>query len=169
MSLSEHVYDSIRDAIISRRLAPGDRVTEAKLASELEVSKTPVREALLRLEYIGLIEADGMRGGRIVVPSVQSIRCAYETRSGVECQGARIVAGAGDDGDIGRIRKFADRCLEAAERGDRVGFREYDRKFHLALADATDNPLLSKLIHDAFDLTSTLRQRDVPAARVRTQ
>ncbi|HEY1347140.1 MAG TPA: GntR family transcriptional regulator, partial [Streptosporangiaceae bacterium] len=67
-SLTQIVYQTLRDAIISKRLLPGERVSEASLARQLRVSKTPVREALLRLQAIGLVEADGARGGRIVRP-----------------------------------------------------------------------------------------------------
>src|ERR1043166_7375335 len=62
-SLTQLVYQALRDAIISKRLPPGERVSEASLARQLRVSKTPVREALLRLHAIGLVEADGGRGG----------------------------------------------------------------------------------------------------------
>jgi DNA-binding GntR family transcriptional regulator len=159
-SLTEMVQDAIRDAIVSRRLSPGDRITEAALAAQLEVSKTPVREALLKLEYIGLIESDGGRGGRIITPSHDSIRSAYEVRLGLETQAARIVSGMPDAG--AEARTDAENCLAAAEQSDRAGFREHDRRFHLSLARATRNQLLERLIHDSFDLTWTLRDRDVP-------
>src|SRR5262245_11921143 len=91
--LAEMVQDAIRDAIVTRRLSPGERITEAALAKQLGVSKTPVREALLKLEYIGLIEPDGARGGRIITPSPESIRSAYEVRMGLETQAVRFLAG----------------------------------------------------------------------------
>lgn len=163
-SLTERVYETIREAIVSRKLPPGDRVTEAKLAEQLQVSKTPVREALLQLEYIGLIESDGRRGGRIVTPSRDSIRCAYEIRIGLEAQAARIVAERSEPERVGAARDHAESCLSRAEKDDRSGFREFDRKFHLALSAAAANPLLARFVHDAFDLTWALRRRDVPVA-----
>jgi DNA-binding GntR family transcriptional regulator len=161
-SLTEMVQDAIREAIISRSLQPGDRITEAALAKQLEVSKTPVREALLKLEYIGLIESDGGRGGRIITPTLESIRAAYEVRIGLEVQGVRLIAVRSDRSAVEEARDFADSCLAAAEAGDRGEFRDFDRRFHLSLATATENPLLERLIHDAFDLTWTLRDREVP-------
>jgi DNA-binding GntR family transcriptional regulator len=161
-SLTEMVQDAIREAIISRSLQPGDRITEAALAKQLEVSKTPVREALLKLEYIGLIESDGGRGGRIITPTLESIRAAYEVRIGLEVQGVRLIAVRSDRSAVDEAREFADSCLAAAETGDRGEFRDFDRRFHLSLAKATENPLLERLIHDAFDLTWTLRDTEVP-------
>lgn len=161
-SVTEMVQDAIREAIITRSLQPGDRITEASLARQLEVSKTPVREALLKLEYIGLIESDGGRGGRIIRPSLGSIRSAYEVRMGLETQAARLLAERGEAELVAVSRESARLCLEAAEHDDRTAFRDHDRQFHLSLAAATGNPLLERLIHDAFDLTWTLRDREVP-------
>lgn len=161
-SLTEIVQEAIRDAIVSRRLSPGDRVTEAALAKQLNVSKTPVREALLKLEYIGLIESDGGRGGRIIKPTRETIRAAYEVRMGLETQAARQLAQRGDAALLTQPRLTAEACLSAAEADDHAGFRDFDRQFHLALAQATGNPLLSRFIRDSFDLTWTLRDRDVP-------
>src|SRR5262249_41988548 len=88
-SLTEIVYQLLRDAIISKRLPPGERVSEAGLARQLRVSKTPVREALLRLNTIGLIEADGGRGGRIVRPSAELIRRTHQVRGSLASLPAR--------------------------------------------------------------------------------
>src|SRR6266566_2744275 len=93
-SLTQIVYQTLRDAIISKRLPPGERVSEASLARQLRVSKTPVREALLRLQAIGLVEADGGRGGRIVRPSADLIRHTYEVRGSLESLAARLAAAA---------------------------------------------------------------------------
>ena len=89
-SLTQLVYQALRDAIISKRLPPGERVSEASLARQLRVSKTPVREALLRLHAIGLVEADGGRGGRIVRPSAELIQHTYEVRGALESLAARL-------------------------------------------------------------------------------
>lgn len=163
-SLSEIVYEAIREGIVSRRLAPGDQIAETSLAQQLNVSKTPVREALLQLEHIGLIEPDGRRGMRVVTPSRTGIRCAYEVRAGLEAQAARLVAERGQASAVQLIQDVAEECLAAAEVGDRDGFRRGDRRFHLANANATSNGALARFIQDAFDLTWTLRRRDVPGA-----
>jgi DNA-binding GntR family transcriptional regulator len=160
--LTEMVFSEIREAIVSRRLAPGDQLSEASVAAQLRVSKTPVREALLKLEYVGLIESGPWRGLRVVMPSGDAIRSAYEVRTAVEAQAVRILAERAEEEDLRRIQTAADECFRAAESYDREGFRDGDRRFHLGMADAIENPLLTRLIHDAFDLTWTLRRRDVP-------
>src|ERR1035437_699214 len=82
-SLTEQVYDAIRDAIVSKALPPGIRLSEAALAEKFGVSKTPVREALLRLGAVGLVESEG-NATRVVTPSRDRIRHAYEVRGGHE-------------------------------------------------------------------------------------
>lgn len=164
-SVTDQAYRTIREAIVSRQLNPGQRIVESTLAEQLGVSKTPVREALLRLASVGLIESDGTsRGGRVVTPSYESIRSAYEIRMALEVEVARIVAGRGTPGDVAVAREHADNCLERAQFHDRQGFRERDRDFHLDLAQATKNPILARLVSDSFDLTWTLRLRDAPVA-----
>jgi GntR family transcriptional regulator, rspAB operon transcriptional repressor len=163
-SLSDVVYDRIRDAIISRVISPGSRVTEAALAQQLNVSKTPVREALLRLRQIGLVEPSGRRGGRVTLPSRSSIQHAYEARQALESFAAELVAERGSDADIKLIGDAARRCLAAAEAGDLDGFRSWDLAFHEKIGEATANPRLCGLVNDSFALVMALRRRDVPQA-----
>ena len=87
-SLTEIVFDRLRDAITSQTLAPGTRVSESVLSEMLNVSKTPVREALLRLCHVGLVEPT-TRGLRVVMPDSAVIRDAYELRSNLEAGAAR--------------------------------------------------------------------------------
>lgn len=164
-TVSDQVYRTIREAIVSRQLNPGQRIVETALAEQLGVSKTPVREALLRLASVGLIDSDGTnRGGRVISPSLESIRSAYEIRTALEVEVARIVAKRGAGNDIEVAHEQADLCVERAEHDDRPGFRERDRNFHLALAEATKNPILARLVSNSLDLTWALRLRDAPVA-----
>src|ERR1700749_1005577 len=146
-SLTDVVYETIRDAIINKAIAPGARLTEAALAEQLNVSKTPVREALLKLRQIGLVEPTGRRGGRVTLPSRISIEHAYETRRGLESFAAEIVAERGSTADIKIIRDAAARCLAAAEAGDFAGFRHWDIQFHEKIGEATGNPRLCELLN----------------------
>jgi DNA-binding GntR family transcriptional regulator len=163
-SLTERVYEAIREAIVARTFAPGARITEKMLADQLCVSKTPVREALLRLSYVGLIETDGIRGGRIVMPSREAIQSAYELRAGIEAQSARVAAERGSPTVLREVREYAETALARAKDGDGDGFRAYDRRFHLRLGESTDNGLISRFVGDAFDITWALRRRDVLVA-----
>ena len=162
-SLSEIVYESIRQAIVTKRLVPGTVVAEASLARRLNVSKTPVREALLRLESIGLVEPEGARGLRVVLPSEEAIRQAFDVRLVLEAALCRRAAEGATIVQRQEIQEAAERSLERAEAGDiKDGFGRWDKAFHSAVRIAADNPRLAKLAEDAVALASVLRERDVP-------
>jgi DNA-binding GntR family transcriptional regulator len=164
-SLTQMVYGAIRQAIISKALLPGTVVSEASLTRRLAVSKTPVREALLRLQAVGLVEPDGMRGLRIVRPSEDVIRQAYEVRVVLESGLCRRAAERATAAQREEMAKAAAGSLASAEKADIDGFRGWDRRFHRAIAEAAANPRLAQLADDALTLAGVLRERDVPGVQ----
>ena len=161
-SLTQQVYDSIHNAIVSKALPPGMRLSEAALADQLGVSKTPVREALVRLAAIGLVENEGVRGARVVTPSYDRIRHAYEVRGGHEFTAARLAATRASREQADELQRAAEQSVLRAEAGDAPGFRECDALFHRGVGNAAANPLLRQLVENSFSLTWSLRNRDVP-------
>lgn len=160
-SLTEQVYDAIRDAIVSKALPPGIRLSEAALAEKFGVSKTPVREALLRLGAVGLVENEDS-GTRVVTPSRDRIRHAYEVRGGHEFTAARLAAVRIGLLEVTELQDLAEQSVVSAEAGDALSFREFDARFHRGIAQAAANPLLTELVENSFSLTWALRRRDVP-------
>jgi DNA-binding GntR family transcriptional regulator len=161
-SLTQAVYRAIREAIVNRSLEPGARTTEESLASALGVSKTPVREALLKLRLIGLLEADGPRGLRVVRSTPRAIHEAYQVREALETFAAFDAAGHADASWCRAIQESARRSLDAAETDDLKAFRDFDTEFHLAIHHAVNNPRLSAMIDDLMALLVPLHDRDVP-------
>jgi DNA-binding GntR family transcriptional regulator len=162
-NLTEVVFEAIRDGIVDKVLTPGARISEAKVASQLNVSKTPVREALLRLRYIGLVEPTE-RGLRVVRPSVKAIRDAYESRAGIERTAAQYAAYRAATEEHERILLLARASLEYAQARDGPRFRRSDHEFHEAIACSARNAVLEQAVKDALVLTSALRERDVPVS-----
>jgi DNA-binding GntR family transcriptional regulator len=160
--LTSVVYETIRRAVIDRRIPPGVRITESGLAAQLGVSKTPVREALLRLRQVGVVEVDGRRLLRVVRPCEASITCAYEAREALEVFTARKAAERAGGDETGAIALAAERSLEAAGERDLDAFRVWDGEFHRAIARVADNPRLARMIEDVTTLILTLRERDLP-------
>lgn len=161
-SISQLVYDAIRDGIVDKTLPPGSSVSEAGLARSLDVSKTPVREALLRLRECDLVEADGNRGLRVVLPSRERITHAYETRRALEPEASALAAERATNAQRAQLRDTAERSVESAEAGSPQDFSRLDREFHHAIAEAAASPRLERLAKDALLLTRVLRARDVP-------
>ncbi|PKW18497.1 GntR family transcriptional regulator [Saccharopolyspora spinosa] len=161
-NLTDLVFDSIREAIVDQTLPPGSRVSEQRIASQLNVSKTPVREGLLRLRHIGLVKSFE-RGLRVVTPSVHAIRNAYEFRAGIERTAAYYAAHRADNAQREELMKLARTSLDAATAGNALGFRASDRAFHRLIATAADNDVLIRAVEDTLTLTTVLRERDVPS------
>lgn len=161
-NLTELVLSAIRQRLIDSSLPPGSGVSEAMLSKDLNVSKTPVREALVRLRQIGLVEPTS-RGLRVVVPTPRSIRDAFEMRAGLESTAARYAATRGTKEQKAQIVELARQSAEVANVFD--DFRKVDQEFHMAIAAAAGNKLLHNTIEDSLVLTQVLRQRDIHVDR----
>jgi DNA-binding GntR family transcriptional regulator len=161
-NLSMRVFESIQAAIKDKSLPPGKRVTEADLAAQLNVSKTPVREAFIKLRQTGLLEPDGRRAWRVIQLSRRTIDDACEVREALEVSAARAAAERATDAQRATIGGAAARSLEAATAGDNPVFRAWDERFHRAISEASENARLKGLIDDTLLLIATLRLRDLP-------
>lgn len=161
-NLTDLVFAAIRRRMIEASLPPGSSVSEQMLSKDLNVSKTPVREALLQMRHIGLVESSG-RGLRVVMPTARTIRDAFEMRAGLEAAAARYAADRATREQKDELLELAQASVDAAE--DFEAFREADTAFHQAIAAAADNAMLHKAVEDAVVLTQVLRQRDVHVER----
>src|SRR5262247_3560247 len=95
--VTDWVYEELKSAIVDLRLAPGDPLREATLADQLGVSKTPIREALTRLEQEGLVETTSFKGAVVTGYSRRDLREIYELRALLEGAAARSVSDHADD------------------------------------------------------------------------
>lgn len=161
-TMTDRVFEALRDAITKKTLAPGQRISEAKLAQDLNVSKTPVREALIRLRQVGLVEVRG-NGMRVIQPSASDLRDVFEYRSALEQACVRLAAERADDSAVERIVDRAAASLIAAKTHDPSGFRSADHQFHMAIAESTGNIKLHAALRDAIMLASVLRMRGIPS------
>ncbi len=117
MKAAQRAYTTLRTGIIEGVYPPGARVTEQEIAASAEVSRTPVREALRRLEAEGLLRFVPHQGAFVTRWSEQDAEDIFELRAMLEGHGARLAAGRATDEDMQRLRRLAeDQCKEAAER-----------------------------------------------------
>ncbi|PSM39021.1 GntR family transcriptional regulator [Streptomyces dioscori] len=163
-NLTDLVFAEIRDRIVNASLPPGSPVSEATLARELMVSKTPVREALLRMRRIGLVEPTP-RGLRVTLASARSVREAFEYRAVLESDAATYASRHATGEQLEVIARWAAESLDCARGGDPSGFRRADQEFHVAVANASGNGCMRSAVEDAFVLTVALRRRDVGLVR----
>lgn len=160
-SLAEVAYEAIRQAIVDKRFPPGHRMTETALAEQLGISKTPVREAMVRLRHVGVLEPAGNRKERVIVPSAERLREAFEVREVLEGFTAGAAAERGSDEQREAILDAARSSVKQASDADIKAFRRSDRAFHHAVAEAARNPQLARILDDALLLVGVIVERDV--------
>lgn len=112
-------YDEIRTAIIEGRYEPDARLVETRLAAELDTSRTPIREALRKLEAEGLVVFEPNRGAKVRSLSVEDVQDLYGLRARLEGYAAELAAQRRDEADLAAIGKGLDAYADAlAGRGD---------------------------------------------------
>ncbi len=142
--LRERILDMLRDAIVSGELKPGQSLVEMELASQLGVSRAPLREALQTLSREGLIETIAYKGTIVRHLSKRDIEELYSLRSVLEIFAVqRIIANHNPD-DVARLRQIFEAMLAAAQTGDLTEVNNLDRDFHDALIELSQHELLAQ-------------------------
>src|SRR3990172_5341159 len=146
--LERRVYGALRNEILSGALAPGDQLVEARIAEELGVSKTPVREALIRLQRDGLVEIEPYRGARVIQPSDRDVSEISELRLVIETAIVRDLAERRPREVLDALERSVSNSRRALEAGDRERFLAHLQEFSDILADACENTRMVKVLTD---------------------
>ncbi len=144
--LAEDVYQQILSAIINGQFAPGERLIQEKIANQINISRTPVREALLRLEQDGILELSGRKGFMIRKISDRELVELYGVREAVEGYAAYMVAGNRTPEKLAAIRDAVEAEFELSERNLEAEFR-CNRHIHRTIVEQADN----RVLLDLFD------------------
>jgi DNA-binding GntR family transcriptional regulator len=155
-SLAELAYRSLRGSILTGELVPGNTYTENGLASTLNMSRTPVREALQRLAGIGLVTYHRGRGILVRKYTEEDARGIFELRQAIEGAVMENLAGGRAQFDSAAAKRMLDAQEEAVNRGDRAEFIVIDRNWHLLLAQCTGNQHLYRVLHQVRDQLEAL-------------
>ena len=155
-SASERVAALLRRQITSGELPPGAPIRQRDVALQLQVSTTPVREALATLEREGLVTLEANRGAVVFRPSGAELRDHYEIRIALEMLAARKAAAVCTEADAARLQAILD---DLSVTDDPGRFVELDRRFHAELYDLGGNRQLNRLI-------ASLRDRDGAYGRI---
>ncbi|MGC9542038.1 GntR family transcriptional regulator [Streptomyces sp. UG1] len=147
---ADRVYTHVKQGVLDRRYEGGTLLTEGELAEAVGVSRTPVREALLRLEVEGLIKLYPKKGALVLPVSAQEIKDVVETRLLVEEHAARKAVPA-PPGLIERLQELLDRQKAQAAAGDLAGAAVTDRCFHAEIVRSGGNEILSRLYDQLRD------------------
>lgn len=155
----DRVYDAIKRLIFNNDLPPGSFVLQEDLALRLGVSRTPIREALVRLEHDGLIEVRPRRGMRVLPVSIDSMREIYQVLTALESEAARLLAERATTGaDLGALEAAIAEMDDALVADDLEAWAEADARFHAALVGATGNTRLIAMADMVTDQAHRVRR-----------
>lgn len=144
MSLSQTAYEKILDYIITGKYKPGSVLKEEELASILKISRTPIREALAKLEKEGIIVKNGKSYS--VIPLSQSdIVQLYEIRIPLEAEAAKLAANRATDEEINKIIKILD-DIKNTKENDPLILANLNGDLHRAIAEASHNKYLVDIL-----------------------
>lgn len=145
--LREKVYDELRADMISCRLAPGTEIRENELAARFGVSKSPVRDALMRLEREGLVITLPRQGYRVAPVSLADVQDMFHLRDALEQACMERIARRASDEQVAELDRF--RRFDATDWPG--GFVAYNREFHRTLARIAGNPRMRDHLIDLID------------------
>ncbi len=148
LSLTSKIFNILRDDILNGRYKEGEKLVEAKLAEDLGVSRTPVREALKQLELDGIVENLPNRGVIVMGISMQDIEDIFEIRSAIEGISARWAADRITDQELGALKETYELMEFYTFKKDLEKFAEINTKFHEIIYKATKSRYLEQVLKD---------------------
>jgi DNA-binding GntR family transcriptional regulator len=137
-------YERLRQAIATGQLKPGDRVLENELASWLDMSRTPVREAIASLEADGLVTMNGAQGRVVTKLDYQSVMELYAVREVLESMAAGLAARNASDMEIAALREMLEREEQILDDSGRLV--DHNRRFHEAIYYCSHNRYILKML-----------------------
>ena len=152
LSLKYIALLAIKEAILYRKLEPGVIYTEASVSSELGISRSPVREALIYLASRGFIIYIPRKGFQIKVLMEKEVKNLFELRMALGLAVIRHITPNLTEESIIKIENLLSKYTKATEAGDPIESINADRELHLSLAHLTDNPFLINAIEEIRDL-----------------
>lgn len=163
-SLAAEAYAILRERILRGDLTIGAVVSRRKLATELGMSFLPVSEAMLRLEFEGLLESRPRVGTRVRVPTVEDVTGHYVVREALESQAARLFATAATAEEKAELKKLAARVdgMRSQPEGDRHHYVTLHERLHKRIAACACCEALSDAIEKTHALSSTWRCAVLP-------
>jgi len=147
--LRDVIFNTLRDAIVTGELKPGERLMEVALAEKMGVSRTPVREAVRRLEMEGLVKMTPRKGIYVAELSVKDIMDVLEVRAALDKLATQLAAGRIRQDNIRRLENIHRQYIASLQKENLPGAIKKDVEFHEVIYQASGN---NKLINVAANL-----------------
>ena len=146
LPLRDVVFNTLRRAILKGDLKPGERLMEIALAEKLGVSRTPIREAIRKLELEGLVVMAPRKGAKVASITERDLNDVLEVRKGMEELAIRLACERITPEELDELDKVEHKFLSLTENGDLTQLAEMDVAFHDIIYNATNNKRLVQLL-----------------------
>jgi DNA-binding GntR family transcriptional regulator len=165
--LSATVKRIVLDRIVQGHYRPGERIVEFKLAKELGLSQSPVREGLRELAAVGIVTIHPRRGARVRLPSAKELADVSLVRAEIDALAARLAAGRVPDATLETLGELVELMLDRLDAGDFSGVTEADVRFHHLIAEASENHALVRAFDQLAPFARTFITLTLPDVDVR--
>ncbi|MGH2507276.1 MAG: GntR family transcriptional regulator [Ktedonobacteraceae bacterium] len=159
VNVSEAAYSSVKQVLLSSKYAPGDRVDIEQLCQELDVSRTPVFDALNRLETEGLVDIVPRRGVYLVTLSEEKAQELYQVREVLEGMATKLAARNLKEKQIDQLKKALEKQGACLSKSDTDGYASATIKFHNIIVEAAGNKTLERMLNAVYSQMEALRLR----------
>lgn len=168
LPLRDVVFNTLRQAIITGEFAPGERLMEISLANRLGVSRTPVREAIRKLELEGLVIMIPRKGAQVARITEKNLRDVIEIRTVLEEFAAVLACERIDQSGLHDLRQAHEGFIRSVENGDILDIVDKDETFHDTIFRATNNDRLISIINNLREQFYRYRMEYVKDIRQRS-
>jgi DNA-binding GntR family transcriptional regulator len=168
--MSDVAYQSVKGLILNNHMLGGYQILEDELARDLQMSRTPLREALVRLEHEGLIQLVPRHGIRVIPLSAADIHEIYQVLTALETVAAELLASKiPNQAEVASLEGCVDQMQRALDADDLTAWAEADERFHRTLVQSSGNRRLATTAFNYLDQSHrfrmfTLRLRDKPVS-----
>lgn len=169
LPLRDVVFNTLRQAILRGELKPGERLMEIQLANKLGVSRTPIREAIRKLELEGLVLMIPRKGAEVAEITEKSLKDVLEIRRALEDLAVRLACEKITKEELKELKKAGDEFKKVLKSQDITEVAEADVRFHDVIYMATDNPKLIQLLNNFREQMYRFRVEYLKKAEVRPQ
>lgn len=148
LPLRDVVFNTLRTAIITGEFAPGERLMEIALADRLGVSRTPVREAIRKLELEGLVVMIPRRGAEVARITEAGLKEVLEVRCAMEELAVELACRRSDKASLEQLKAAHQKFVDAVKKGDTLEITNQDEAFHECIFEMSRNKRLVQVVHN---------------------
>ena len=145
---ADQIFVALRDRIVYLEYLPGTLLSEKELCEEFKVSRTPLREAIRRLEDMGLVKSIPRFGTHVTAIDINEIRCAFEVKKKLEALAGALAARRISKDRLEELRRITEEVEPYPEGAENRRLIELDARFHEVIYEATQNSILKEFLEN---------------------